>query len=74
MRGRPTLVTTTDPDLLEVIKAIEVTEKRTRASVVEELLLLGIAARRARGEMVRVDFPGSVSAAHAQKSTAPVTA
>lgn len=57
MRERPTLVTTTDADLLDIIKAMEVTEKRTRASIVEELLLLGIAARRARGDRVRVDLP-----------------
>ena len=53
---RPTLTTTTDPDLLDIIKEMETAEKRSRASIVEELLLLGIAARRARGEVIRVDL------------------
>lgn len=48
MTHRPTLTTTTDPALLEQIQAIQNAEKRTRASVVEELLTSGLAARGKR--------------------------
>lgn len=46
MKLRPTLTTTTDPALLDAIQVIQTNERRTRASVVEELLSAGLAARR----------------------------
>lgn len=45
MKLRPTLTTTTDPDILDQITVIQFTEQRTRASVVQELLTLGLRAR-----------------------------
>lgn len=42
---RPTLTTTTAPEILATIQAIQATEQRTRASVVQELLTLGLKAR-----------------------------
>lgn len=45
MTLRPTLTTTTDPALLDLIVQIQATEQRTRASVVQELLTLGLKAR-----------------------------
>lgn len=51
---RPTLTTTTDPALLAQVQAIQTTEKRTRASVVQELLTLGLRARSKRRDLARV--------------------
>jgi hypothetical protein len=45
MKLRPTLTTTTDPALLDEVQAIQTAEQRTRASVVQELLTLGLKAR-----------------------------
>jgi hypothetical protein len=42
---RPTLTTTTAPEILATIQAIQAAEQRTRASVVQELLTLGLKAR-----------------------------
>lgn len=45
MTLRPTLTTTTAPEILANIQAIQSAEQRTRASVVQELLTLGLKAR-----------------------------
>lgn len=70
---RPTLTTTTDAGVMADVQAIEVSEMRTRASVVEELLRLGLAAR-ARRNLARVGGGRPVRSrrAHAQQSTARV--
>lgn len=59
MTLRPTLTTTTDPALLDLIVQIQATEQRTRASVVQELLTLGL---KARGK-----FLARIGQAHARK-------
>ena len=60
MTHRPTLTTTTAPEILEAIIAIQNHEMRTRASVVQELLAIGLKGRRIN--LARV------GRAHARKS------
>ena len=52
MTLRPTLTTTTDPAIMAAIIAIQNHEMRTRASVVQELLGIGLKFRR--GNLARV--------------------
>lgn len=69
MRDRPTLTTTTDPALLAAVVEIQATEQRTRASVIGELLTLGLKARSKRKGLA-----GVVGRAHAGKTSARVVA
>jgi len=50
MRTRPRLTTTTTAETLAEIAKIEASEKRTRASVVDELLAAGLRARRRKAK------------------------